>query len=163
MVVLVFGLPATGKTHFSETLAKEINARHLNTDIVRHQLGKQGRYDPETKQLVYGKLLEKVSALINRDFDVIVDGTFHLKKRREQLRQIAREAGQDIYYILLRAMENTVKKRLQKRREYSEADLKVYRQIAISFEPVDEDHLELWSDKESLQNMIEKAKARING
>lgn len=163
MIILVFGLPATGKTYFSEALAEAIEARHLNTDMLRHRLGKQGRYDPETKQLVYEKLLEKVKDFLNRDLDVVVDGTFHLRKRRGQLKKIARDSGRDIHYILLRASENTVRKRLQKRREYSEADLKVYKQIAIGFEPVEEDHLELWSDKESLQNMIEKAKAHING
>jgi predicted kinase len=39
MIVLVYGLPGTGKTFFARHFAKETGAVHLNTDLVRGKAG----------------------------------------------------------------------------------------------------------------------------
>lgn len=163
MIIIVFGLPGTGKTYFSEYLANEIDAVHLNTDKVRHALNKQEQYDKKTKQLVYDRLKNEMVANIKKGFNVIVDGTFHKKAKRRQFIEKSLNLDQKLYFIQIKTTDAIAKKRLQKRRDFSEADFKVYQQIKYEFEPFNAAHLELWSDDGNIKNMIERAKVYIYG
>ena len=53
MLLLVSGLPGTGKTFFAEHLSRQLNAEHLNTDKIRKQEIENRSYSEEKKQLVY--------------------------------------------------------------------------------------------------------------
>ena len=52
MLVLIVGLPGTGKTTFAVELAREIGGAHLNSDIIRTSLGQRGKYDIASKAAV---------------------------------------------------------------------------------------------------------------
>lgn len=158
MIVIVFGLPGTGKSYFSKHLAQATGAVYLNTDIVRQELGLQGRYDEESKQRVYRELLQRMTDHISEKRDVIVDGTFHKRSAREPFIRRSDELQEDLFLIEMKAGDRTVKRRMQTEREYSEADYKVYLQIKYDFEPVDLPRLILYSDVQSLDEMIEKTK-----
>jgi predicted kinase len=163
MIILVFGLPGSGKTFFSRHLKNGINACHLNTDIVRHEMNKGGQYDAKTKLEVYNRLMDKVAEKLNNGWNVIIDGTFHNQDRRKEIAEFASENGHDIYFIEIRASEQNIKKRLEKKREYSEADYEVYLQIKKEFDPYPEPHLVLWSDSQNIDEMVIMAKNYIYG
>jgi predicted kinase len=163
MIILVFGLPGTGKTYFAERLAKKIDAVHLNTDIVREKLHFKGHYDEKTKQQVYNELFKQAQMEFKKGADVIVDGTFHLSRRREQLENLMKEENMKIHYIEIKASEKTARKRLKKSRKHSEADFNVYEKIKNEFESLEKDCLELWSDREDIEEMINKAQKYIYG
>ncbi|HKI88208.1 MAG TPA: AAA family ATPase [Draconibacterium sp.] len=163
MIVLVFGLPGTGKTFISKKMAEETGAVHLNTDIIREKLGFTGHYDEKTKQQVYNELIKHVKLELKKGSDVIVDGTFHLENRRKQLEKIAKESGNEIHFIEMKVEEKTAAKRLKKSRKHSEADFEVYQQIKEEFETPEEKHLELWSDQDKTQKLIKKVKEYIYG
>jgi predicted kinase len=163
MIILVFGLPGTGKTFFAEHLAEKIGAVHLNTDFVREKLQFKGHYDEKTKQQVYNELFKQAQMEFKKGSDVIVDGTFHVSRRREQLEKLAKEENKKVYYIEMKAEEKAARKRLKKSRKHSEADPDVYETIKNEFEPLANKSLELWSDREDIDKMIEKAKKFIYG
>lgn len=163
MIILVYGLPGTGKSHFSKHFAKETGAVHLNTDIVRDKLNFKGQYDEKTKQQVYNELVKQAKMELKNGSDTIVEGTFHKKDRRKQIERMGAETNQKVYLIEIKANEDTVKKRMKRKRKYSEADFNVYQKIKESFEPVGKSHLELWSDNENTEEMMEKAKQYIDG
>lgn len=163
MIVLVFGLPGTGKTYISKKIAAETGAVHLNTDMIREKLRFTGNYDKKTKQQVYNELFKHVSLELIKGSDVIVDGTFHLEKRRKQLKKIAKEFGSEIHFIEMKVKEETAGTRLKKSRKHSEADFEVYQQIRNEFEIPEAKHLELWSDEEETQKLIKKVKEYIYG
>ncbi|MGC9343692.1 MAG: AAA family ATPase, partial [Bacteroidales bacterium] len=119
MLILVFGLPGTGKSYFSSKLKNMLGANYLNTDRIRENIGKKGDYSDESKQLVYNKLYEKTRNYLDKGEDLIIDGTFHKQKRRIRLREIADEKGHTLYSILIRADENTIRSRVKKDRKYS--------------------------------------------
>ncbi len=162
MIVLVYGLPGTGKTFFARHFAKETGAVHLNTDIVREKLDARGHYDDKTKQQVYNELYKQVMRELNNNKDVVVDGTFHKNIRREQIKKMADEINKPVFFIEMKADEKTVKKRLKKTRKNSEADFEVYQNLEQEFEKEEEDHLELWSDDIKVENMINKVKQYIH-
>jgi predicted kinase len=163
MIIMVFGLPGTGKTYFAERFAGKINAVHLNTDIVREKLNFKGHYDEKTKQQVYNELFKQAQMEFKQGANVIVDGTFHLSRRREQLENLGKEEKMKMYYIEIKASEKTARKRLKKSRKHSEADPGIYEKIKAEFEPLNKDCLELWSDREDIKEMINKAEKYIYG
>jgi|SRR6056297_1127923 len=163
MIILVFGLPGTGKTYFAERFAEKLDAVHLNTDIVREKLDFTGHYDEKTKQQVYNELFKQAQMEFKKGADVIVDGTFHLSRRREQLEKLSNEENKKIYYIEMKAEEKIARKRLKKSRKHSEANVDVYEMIKNEFEPLNKDCLELWSDNDDIDEMMNKAEKYIYG
>ena len=163
MIILVFGLPGTGKSYFARHLQKETDAVLLSTDIIREELNIKGKYDEDTKQRVYDEILRRTVKYRKKDKNVIVDGTFHKKKRREGLYRSAVEMKTKIFYIEIRASEETIKQRLAENRKYSDADYNVYCKIKKEFEPETGHHLVLWSGSGSTEEMIFKAKRYIYG
>jgi predicted kinase len=163
MVVVVFGLPGTGKTYFSRQLKDEIYACHLNTDKIRVELDKKGKYDEKSRQEVYGRLMDNTREKLRLNNNVIVDGTFHKQARRAEFAKTASETGHDIFFIEVKASEETVRKRLAEKRKYSEADFNVYRKIKEEFEPFPEDHLVIWPDQENFARVLVMAKNYIYG
>jgi len=162
MILIVTGLPATGKSYFAKHTAKEIGAVHLNTDIIRKEINKQGQYDKESKQLVYDHLLESMIKHAQNKEHVIIDGTFHKKEVRERFAREARKYTREVYFVEMRATEKTVKERLKSEREYSEADFKVYKKIKSTYEQLKEPHLVLWTDESDVNELIGKLNTYLN-
>lgn len=160
MIILVFGLPGSGKTYFSKHLAAEINAIHLNTDKIRHKYNKQGQYDEKSKQYVYDMLKQEMLKTLQQSSEVIVDGTFYKHSKRKQFIEKAREQQQIIKFIEIKANEQTIKQRMKNRKGLSEADYSVYQHIKNMFEPLDSPHLVLWSEN-NMTTLVEKAKEYI--
>jgi predicted kinase len=158
MILIIFGLPGTGKSYFSKHMADEIEAVHLNTDIVRKNIGKQGQYDDNSKKLVYNKLMEEMIAQVQKGRNVILDGTFQKKSARNKFFLAAKQLGQQVHFIEMKANDQTIKERLKSKREYSEADYKIYLQIKSTFEHMDKPHLVLYSDEQNMDDMINKIK-----
>ena len=163
MIIVVFGLPGSGKTFFSMHLKKELNACHLNTDIVREEMNRKGMYDEKSKQEVYQRMILKAKEELDKGSDVILDGTFHKQARRQQVTGIAEKTGKNIFFIEIKASEESIIRRLEGNREYSEADFEVFEKIKKEFDSFKDDHLILWSDSETLDKMLIKAKNYIHG
>jgi hypothetical protein len=161
MLILVSGLPGTGKTTFADALAGTLGANRLNSDIVRSELGKRGMYDAETKKLIYDELCRRTADLLKKQETVIVDATFYKKSLRQLFIELAEKCGAPWKWIEICAAETTVEERLKKRRAYSEADYEVHRKIREGFEPLAFSHLALWSDQTSLEEMVKEAKRYV--
>jgi len=162
MILIVFGLPATGKTYLAKHAAKEIDAVHLNTDIIRKKINKQGEYDEQSKELVYDHLMNEMIRHAQNNEDVIVDGTFQKKKHRDQFGQEARKHSREVYFVETCASEKTVRQRMQSDRENSEADYKVYKKIKYTFRQMKEPHLVLCTDENDVKELIQKLKIYIH-
>lgn len=163
MIILIYGLPGTGKSFVAQQLSPELGAVHLSTDMIREKLNAKGHYDEKTKQQVYNELFKQVMRELNQNREVIVDGVFHKAIRRDQLKKLAVERDEPIYLIETRADEETVKKRLRKKRKHSEANFEVYKQLEQQFETEEDHHLELWTHNHSAEEIITAVKDFLNG
>ncbi len=159
MLIMIMGLPGTGKTTFARSLALGLKGVHLNTDIVRDHLGLRGQYDEDTKNKVYKALLEQAKTALEEGQVVVVDGTFFKKELRRPFLELSEVADSPIRWIEIKASESVIKERVSQSREYSEADFDVYLKIKKAYEPLEEKHLVLHSDEDPIDEMIAKTQA----
>jgi predicted kinase len=158
MIVIVIGLPGTGKTTFSKGLAQEMGALHLNTDIIRDQLKLRGQYDRATKNLIYATMMERAGQAVATNRHVVVDGTFYKQQLRDDYLTFAEQNAVPLKWIELKATEEAVKERVEHKRAYSEADYQVYLKVKALFEPMHKTCLELWNEKATpMELLISKA------
>ena len=113
MLVLIVGLPGTGKTTFALELAKQIGAVHLNSDVVRTSLGHRGIYDMASKAAVYKELQDRAEEVLKHEKNLIVDATLYKEILREPFEKLADRFNIPIKWIELKADENIIKQRVK--------------------------------------------------
>jgi predicted kinase len=158
MIIIVFGLPGSGKSYFASRLAEKINAGYISSDIVRKKMFDKRRYSSEEKLLVYDEMLRQMREAAKKHTYVVLDATFYKDDIREKFVKEAKDIY-DVIFIEVRAEEYVVKKRLEKARKESEADFEVYKKIKTEWEPLSEEHLILQSTDNNIQDMLEKTSA----
>ena len=160
-LIIITGLPGTGKTTVALALAEKLIAEHLNTDMIRMEMGLRGQYDQETKERVYKVLLERASKAIKERRSVVVDGTFYQSKLRAKFKRLASRLGVSIYWVELWAKPEVIRKRVGKKRMYSEADFKVHLQVKAMYEPILDSHLRLESNDSNLSQLVQEVLAYL--
>ncbi len=154
---MVVGLPGTGKTTFARAFSSAIDAKHLNSDIVRHDAGKRGHYDTASKAAIYNEMLNRTEDYLKNHQEVVIDATFYKNIFRKPYQLLGKKYDVEVKWIEIKAEEEIIKKRVSKKREYSEADFKVYKKIKEDYEPLEMAHLVLWSDQLSVEEMVQEA------
>lgn len=157
VLVMVMGLPGSGKSFFAKALAKEIRAEYLGSDELRKELGLMGKYSLDNKLTVYQEMFIRAKEIHKSGKSVVLDGTFFLQQVRDLVIFLAKSLSWKMYIIQIMAEEELITQRLSKPREDSEADYGVYQKIKSEFEPIQEKHLSLPSIDGNLEENLEKA------
>ncbi|WP_162417196.1 AAA family ATPase [Cyclobacterium roseum] len=157
MLVLVMGLPGSGKSFFAKRLAEMSEMVYLNSDQVRIELGLRGRYSSDDRQKVYAALVGQTKGLLNDKKSVLVDATFQRKKNRREFQGLAKKLNCPIAFIRVWAEEGLVEKRLAIEREESDADFSVYQKLKLDFDPLEGEYLDIRSEDGKIDRMIQQA------
>ena len=161
MVVIVFGLPGSGKSYFASQLAGMIYAEYINSDRLRKEMLQKRSYSDTEKAFVYNAMLQKAKEIIKQNRNVVLDATFYKNETRELfLHEI--KAKTSIFFIEVFADEDIIRERLKKERPDSEADFEVYKKILQQWEPFNTYHLTLESTNNNLDTMLQKAAQFLN-
>lgn len=163
MVVIVCGLPGSGKSYFASQLASMLHAEYINSDKVRKEVGASGNYSLNDKLAIYSEMVKIMRGLLKEKKTIVVDATFYLDSMREMFQIEAKQWLADICFIYVHANESLVRERLSKPRADSEADFNVYLKIRSQFEKIKVPYLELESSNENLTSMLDEAMAYISG
>ncbi len=161
MIILVAGLPGSGKSYFAERLADKLEAAYINSDRVRLALQATGKYSFDDKLLVYKEMMLQATQAIEQKRDVIVDATFYHHTMREMFLRLAAGYNVDVRVMEVVADEGLIRQRLQKPRKYSEADFRVYEIVRDDFEAITMPHLTLESTDNNLEQMLKQAASYI--
>lgn len=162
MIIIVFGLPGSGKSYFASKLAERINARYVNSDVIRRELFDMRKYSREEKMNVYNVMFREMKKAILQNKSIVLDATFYKRSIRNKFIEAVNKIGKRIIFIEIRAELKIITERLSRKRENSEADYSVYLQIKEVFEPMEEEHLILQSTQENIDKMLNRAINHMN-
>ena len=163
MLLLLSGLPGSGKTTLAKAYAARYGVAHLNSDVLRREMGLMGHYRPEDKEIVYRTLLERTRQLLEEGKDVVVDSTFYKTSIREPFQQVGAACKAKLLWVELRANEENIRQRLKTPRPDSEADFDVYQKIRDAYEPIGEPHLVLQTDEMTPDELVAAIYTYVSG
>lgn len=153
-LLIITGLPATGKTTLARAYAGRYGAVHFNSDQVRAELGLRGQYGPESKQQVYEALLARVRRALQAGQDVVMDSVLPREALREPFRRVAAECGAECRWVHLHLRDDTARQRLSRPRLDSEATYEVYEKLRDEWEDIAGPHLSLQADDATLDDLL---------
>lgn len=154
-LILISGLPGSGKSTVAKAYVSRYGGAHINSDLIRRELGLRGHYLPGDKARVYAAMLDRTEAVLAAGGSAVVDSTFYRKAIRQPFEALALRLGVPVFRIEVRAREETIRRRLQAPRPDSEADFAVYETIRDAYEPWEIPFLTLWTDADPLEAVVE--------
>ncbi|UCG42487.1 MAG: AAA family ATPase [candidate division WOR-3 bacterium] len=149
-LIVVFGLPGTGKTYLAQKLAARLDAFHLMTDSIRKQLMglplwtrqfsgyDKGIYAPSVSSKVYREMMRRGREFLKAGQTVILDATFLREDSRARVAEMAGRLKAPVLFVQAHCPEKTVASRMRRRKReqtFSDADLAVYRRMKRRFAP----------------------------
>ena len=172
MLILMAGLPAAGKSAISAELSRRTGAVLLCKDTVRAALFPADRVDYSREQgdLCMEAIYRVAEYLFLRDpsEEVIIDGRTYTK--RAQVDAASRLAdGLGVTLVVLRCLvsDETARERLERQSKEgfhpaSNRDFRLYRELKKKMEPLDRPHLEIWTDRLTLDQCVEHSLRYLN-
>jgi predicted kinase len=162
MLIMVMGLPGSGKSYFAKKLAEKLEAVYISSDTIRNKMGLRGKYMLNDKTYVYQQMTKAALACIQNKQNAILDATFYLNRFREMIYSLSKDEECPLFLIMVNADEHVIQQRLSVPRKDSEADHQVYLKIKDQFEPLERPFLLLNSTNENLEEILLKANQYIN-
>lgn len=157
-VLVIFGLPGSGKTYLAKRLANELGATYIGSDVVRFQLISQPTYSEKEKNRVYREMIRRATLAQDQGW-VVLDGTFHKERWRQE---VIKKVRLPPLFINIVAKEPLVKSRLNVVRKDSDADYEVYQRIKSAFDKVKGVVPVLESSNENIDELLKAAYRYVN-
>ncbi|MFL5242236.1 MAG: AAA family ATPase [Gemmataceae bacterium] len=147
VLVLIGGLPGTGKSSLAHELALKAGMEIVRTDQIRKELAglpvndpapasaRPWLYSAEWTKKVYTECLQVAEKLLFEGKRILVDATFREDSQRSAFLKAAQRWGIPSIMFLCRADSETVRARLEHRRhDSSDAEWSTYQTIAKQWE-----------------------------
>jgi predicted kinase len=144
LIVLICGLPGTGKTFLSNKLSQYIDSTVLSTDKIRKELIQKPTYTPWERALIYDVLFLLAKYLHSSGINCILDGTFNMEKSRREIKDLLNLSNDQFYIIECICPEDLIITRLLLRKDdYSDATVSIYLKMKKIYEPVKQKHMSI--------------------
>lgn len=147
-LLLVGGLPGSGKTTLARSLSAAGNFVVLRSDIIRKELAglppetrataefRTGLYSSQSTERTYGECLRRAEELLFHGHRVMIDASFREDAHRQQFIETANRLAAPLIWLECRTNCEEIRRRLQARRgDASDADWKIYQSAAAHWEP----------------------------
>ncbi len=164
-LVLVSGLPGSGKSYFSRELTKRYPLAHLNSDVLRRALFPHPTHGAAESTRLFAAVHALVERLLSRGAGVVLDATSLKEAHRRPLYDIAARAGAVLVIVLTEAPPDVARRRLESRargqdiEDVSEATAPVYDRMRREAEPIERPHIRVDTSKElepALQEVLRR-------
>ncbi len=150
-LILICGLPGSGKTTFAKQLAAEVAAVRLSPDEWKHDLGID-YYDEPGRVRLENRLRRLAQELLALGQSVILENGFWAREERDDLRRAARTLGVAVELHYLEAPVEELWRRLELRNEEARPGAVPIKRVdlqqwALQFEAPDAAELALFDER----------------
>lgn len=143
-IVVVSGLPGTGKTYFCHRLAERLPFVILESDVLRKRLFPTPTYSASESTHLFQTIYFLIEELLKKGTPVILDATNLSERHRERLYNIVEHVNARLVLVRVEAPAELVQKRLKSRAERagnnSDADWTVYQKMKAAAEKINRHH-----------------------
>ncbi len=147
VLMIISGLPGTGKSHFSRQLTERVPLATLETDTLRKALFSVPTYSASESSRLFRLTHALIGELLDRGVPVLLDATNLVEARRRRLYTIADQRDVKLVLVRVEAPPEVVRERLagrkqgEQREDHSDADWRVYERMRRSEEPISRGHI----------------------
>lgn len=151
-LVLVAGLPGTGKSRLADDLERQAGLTWIRADAVRKELAgidplasghdaiEAGIYTAAWNDRTYGECLARADRLLEAGGRAIVDASFKEERRRREFIDHARRLGVRVRLLCCVAPPEAIRTRLAERTaDPSDADWHIYEHAVRTWDPYGDD------------------------
>jgi predicted kinase len=166
-IVIVSGLPGTGKTFFCRRLAERLPFVILESDALRKQLFSRPAYTAEESAHLFRTIHYLIQDLLKKGRSVILDATNLEEKNRERLYSIAERLNARLIIVRIEAPPELVQQRLQQRAarknsaDNSDADWAVYQKMKPTADKISRRHFTV-DTSQDINVTIDKIVREVN-
>ena len=145
-LIVVSGLPGTGKSYFCDKLAHKLGFVVLESDVLRKLLFSSPSYGSLESQRLFQASHRLIEELLKKGIPLVFDATNLSERHREYLYSIADRLGAKLVLVRVEAPPEVVHQRLQARVENansggsSDADWSVYQRMKSSVQQIQRRH-----------------------
>ncbi len=146
-LVLVSGLPGSGKSYFSRKLCSRHPLAHLNSDSLRRTLFARPTHRADESARLFAAIHALVERLLSEGVSVVMDATSLKEAHRQPLYEIAERTGASLVIVQMEAPAAVARERLEARArggrpaDASEATVAVYDRMSREAEPIERPHV----------------------
>lgn len=115
ILVMLYGYPGAGKTHFAREISDTLQAAHVHGDRIRGELFEEPRYDQEENDIVKHLMLYMTEEFLNAGMSVIFDANAIRLLERRELRNIARKSKAEPLLVWFQMDADSAYARLSRR------------------------------------------------
>jgi predicted kinase len=161
-LVLLSGLPGSGKTTFATSLAAMTGAVHIESDRLRGLLFNTPVFSTRENSILFSAIRSAARKLLDDRRGVIIDATNVSEGDRKPFYALADATGVPLLIAQIDAPAPEIERRLRQRRregvDYSYADEDVYHRMKSRAEPISRAH---WYVNTDVQAVTESALAAM--
>ena len=143
VLIVVSGLPGTGKSYFCSQLAERLPVVILESDALRKALFSSPSYSLQESSRLFRVCHLLIERLLKKGMSLIFDATNLSERNREHLYSIADRLDVKLILVRVEAPPQVVYQRLKTREESeskSDADWMVYRRMKPAVEKIRRNH-----------------------
>jgi len=165
VLIVVSGLPGTGKSYFCGKLAQRLLFVILESDAFRKVLFSSPDYSQQESARLFRAYHSLIESLLRKGISLILDATNLVERYRERLYSIADRLNVKLLLVRVEAPPQVVHERLKSRpkdlENHSDADWGVYQKMKPSVQRIGRKHYAVDTSRD-IYPVIDKVVREVN-